>query len=82
VQERCRNPSLLPWKELGIDIVIEGTGVFVVRSPHIGNYDQELLYPPSSTSEISTEKIQKSSIVPRISELGRLLENQKKIFIN
>nr|YP_010029947.1 NADH dehydrogenase subunit K [Lepidium latifolium]YP_010829894.1 photosystem II G protein [Lepidium cartilagineum]WJZ22180.1 photosystem II G protein [Lepidium sp. XJ-151]QOU99829.1 NADH dehydrogenase subunit K [Lepidium latifolium]WFF48510.1 NADH dehydrogenase subunit K [Lepidium latifolium]WFF49354.1 photosystem II G protein [Lepidium cartilagineum] len=29
---------------------------FVVRSPHTGNYDQELLYPPSSTSEISTEK--------------------------
>nr|QKK50917.1 photosystem II G protein [Tropidocarpum gracile] len=28
---------------------------FVVRSPHTGNYDQELLYPPSSTSEISTE---------------------------
>ncbi|KAF2531108.1 hypothetical protein F2Q70_00031939, partial [Brassica cretica] len=26
-----RNPSLLPWKELGIDIVIEGTGVFVDR---------------------------------------------------
>nr|YP_009540035.1 photosystem II G protein [Heldreichia bupleurifolia]AYQ22038.1 photosystem II G protein [Heldreichia bupleurifolia] len=28
---------------------------FVVRSTHTGNYDQELLYPPSSTSEISTE---------------------------
>nr|YP_009897893.1 photosystem II G protein [Lepidium echinatum]QKK44613.1 photosystem II G protein [Lepidium echinatum] len=28
---------------------------FVVRSPHTGNYDQELLYPPSSTSEIATE---------------------------
>nr|YP_010589806.1 photosystem II G protein [Menkea sphaerocarpa]WAB48633.1 photosystem II G protein [Menkea sphaerocarpa] len=28
---------------------------FVIRSPHTGNYDQELLYPPSSTSEISTE---------------------------
>nr|YP_010590772.1 photosystem II G protein [Harmsiodoxa puberula]WAB50391.1 photosystem II G protein [Harmsiodoxa puberula] len=28
---------------------------FVVRSPHTGNYDQELLYPPSSTSEISAE---------------------------
>nr|QKK48658.1 photosystem II G protein [Robeschia schimperii] len=28
---------------------------FIVRSPHTGNYDQELLYPPSSTSEISTE---------------------------
>ncbi|KAJ0230561.1 Glyceraldehyde 3-phosphate dehydrogenase [Hirschfeldia incana] len=26
-----RNTSLLPWKELGIDIVIEGTGVFVDR---------------------------------------------------
>nr|ASM41930.1 NADH-plastoquinone oxidoreductase subunit K [Alyssum gmelinii] len=29
--------------------------LFVVRSTHTGNYDQELLYPPSSTSEISTE---------------------------
>nr|YP_010349823.1 NADH dehydrogenase subunit K [Cardamine circaeoides]UOH96565.1 NADH dehydrogenase subunit K [Cardamine circaeoides] len=28
---------------------------FVVRSLHTGNYDQELLYAPSSTSEISTE---------------------------
>nr|YP_009898494.1 photosystem II G protein [Murbeckiella boryi]QKK45301.1 photosystem II G protein [Murbeckiella boryi] len=28
---------------------------FVVRSAHTGNYDQELLYPPASTSEISTE---------------------------
>nr|YP_009540122.1 photosystem II G protein [Lunaria rediviva]YP_009897806.1 photosystem II G protein [Lunaria annua]AYQ22125.1 photosystem II G protein [Lunaria rediviva]QKK44526.1 photosystem II G protein [Lunaria annua] len=28
---------------------------FVVRSTHTGNYDQELLSPPSSTSEISTE---------------------------
>uniref|UniRef100_A0A1J3H6E6 NAD(P)H-quinone oxidoreductase subunit K, chloroplastic n=1 Tax=Noccaea caerulescens TaxID=107243 RepID=A0A1J3H6E6_NOCCA len=28
---------------------------FVVRSTHAGNYDQELLDPPSSTSEISTE---------------------------
>lgn len=28
---------------------------FVVRSTQTGNYDQELLYPPSSTSEISTE---------------------------
>nr|QKK51779.1 photosystem II G protein [Conringia clavata] len=28
---------------------------FVVRSTPTGNYDQELLYPPSSTSEISTE---------------------------
>ncbi|KAG2275611.1 hypothetical protein Bca52824_058166 [Brassica carinata] len=28
---------------------------FVVRSTHTRNYDQELLYPPSSTSEISTE---------------------------
>nr|YP_009932763.1 NADH-plastoquinone oxidoreductase subunit K [Solms-laubachia baiogoinensis]QNR92241.1 NADH-plastoquinone oxidoreductase subunit K [Solms-laubachia baiogoinensis] len=28
---------------------------FVVRSTHTENYDQELLYPPSSTSEISTE---------------------------
>nr|UFY98205.1 NADH-plastoquinone oxidoreductase subunit K [Cardamine tangutorum] len=28
---------------------------FVVCSPHTGNYDQELLYAPSSTSEISTE---------------------------
>ncbi|KAF7819318.1 glyceraldehyde-3-phosphate dehydrogenase A, chloroplastic [Senna tora] len=26
-----RNPSNLPWKELGIDLVIEGTGVFVDR---------------------------------------------------
>ncbi|CAG7870277.1 unnamed protein product [Brassica rapa] len=30
---------------------------FVVRSTQTGNYDQELLYPPSSTSEISVEKI-------------------------
>ena len=28
---------------------------FVVCSPHTGNYDQELLYAPSSTSEISAE---------------------------
>nr|QKK43079.1 photosystem II G protein [Heldreichia bupleurifolia] len=28
---------------------------FVLRSTHTGNYDQELLYPLSSTSEISTE---------------------------
>nr|YP_009891426.1 photosystem II G protein [Aubrieta parviflora]QKK37798.1 photosystem II G protein [Aubrieta parviflora] len=28
---------------------------FVVRSTHTGNYDKELLYPPSSASEISTE---------------------------
>nr|YP_009890915.1 photosystem II G protein [Aphragmus involucratus]QKK37287.1 photosystem II G protein [Aphragmus involucratus]UKP88733.1 NADH-plastoquinone oxidoreductase subunit K [Aphragmus sp. YZC250] len=28
---------------------------FVVRSTHTGNYDQELLYPPLSTSEISTK---------------------------
>nr|YP_009898320.1 photosystem II G protein [Matthiola alyssifolia]QKK45127.1 photosystem II G protein [Matthiola alyssifolia] len=28
---------------------------FVVRSTHTGNYNQELLYPASSTSEISTE---------------------------
>nr|YP_009893850.1 photosystem II G protein [Cleomella lutea]AMC31199.1 NADH dehydrogenase subunit K [Cleomella serrulata]QKK40222.1 photosystem II G protein [Cleomella lutea] len=28
---------------------------FGVRSTHTGNYDQELLYPPSSTSKISTE---------------------------
>ena len=28
---------------------------FVVRSTQTGNYDQELLYPPSSTSELSTE---------------------------
>ncbi|CAF2086119.1 unnamed protein product [Brassica napus] len=28
---------------------------FVVRSTQTGNYDQELLYPPSSTSEISVE---------------------------
>nr|YP_010277531.1 NADH-plastoquinone oxidoreductase subunit K [Cardamine heptaphylla]UHY42001.1 NADH-plastoquinone oxidoreductase subunit K [Cardamine heptaphylla] len=33
---------------------------FVVRSPHTGNYDQELLYAPSSTSEISTETFFKS----------------------
>ncbi|KAL9689295.1 hypothetical protein QQ045_009679 [Rhodiola kirilowii] len=26
-----RNPANLPWKELGIDLVIEGTGVFVDR---------------------------------------------------
>ncbi len=24
-----RDPLQLPWKEMGIDIVIEGTGVFV-----------------------------------------------------
>uniref|UniRef100_M4E8W3 glyceraldehyde-3-phosphate dehydrogenase (NADP(+)) (phosphorylating) n=1 Tax=Brassica campestris TaxID=3711 RepID=M4E8W3_BRACM len=33
-----RNPSLLPWKELGIDIVIEGTGVFVDREGDIPTY--------------------------------------------
>ncbi|GER39169.1 glyceraldehyde 3-phosphate dehydrogenase [Striga asiatica] len=26
-----RNPANLPWKELGVDLVIEGTGVFVDR---------------------------------------------------
>ncbi|WP_305778527.1 glyceraldehyde 3-phosphate dehydrogenase NAD-binding domain-containing protein, partial [Klebsiella pneumoniae] len=26
-----RNPANLPWKDLGIDLVIEGTGVFVDR---------------------------------------------------
>nr|VDD65636.1 unnamed protein product [Brassica oleracea] len=40
---------------------------FVVRSTQTGNYDQELLYPPSSTSEISTEtffKYKKAQYLP------------------
>jgi glyceraldehyde 3-phosphate dehydrogenase len=28
---RCENPASLPWKELGIDVVIESTGKFVTR---------------------------------------------------
>ncbi|KAL4293764.1 hypothetical protein AHAS_Ahas18G0160700 [Arachis hypogaea] len=37
-----RDPLKLPWAELGIDIVIEGTGVFV-DGPGAGNINT-LLY--------------------------------------
>ena len=28
-----RDPGALPWKELGVDVVIEATGVFKLRAP-------------------------------------------------
>ena len=41
-----RNPSNLPWGELGVDLVIEGTGVFVDREPeaHAENQRQLLAW--------------------------------------
>jgi glyceraldehyde 3-phosphate dehydrogenase len=36
---RPRRPSALPWKELGVDIVIESTGLFTERSKAQGHID-------------------------------------------
>ncbi len=38
-----RNPTKLPWKELGVDVVIESTGVFTHRkTPEKPGYDSHL----------------------------------------
>ncbi len=37
-----RNPANLPWKELGVDIALESTGVFTKRSSDRGGYGDHL----------------------------------------
>lgn len=37
-----KDPSKLPWKELGIDVCIESTGVFTKRSSEKGGYGDHL----------------------------------------
>ena len=36
---RCRKPSDLPWKELGVDVVIESTGIFRERAALQGHLE-------------------------------------------
>jgi glyceraldehyde 3-phosphate dehydrogenase len=36
---RCRHPSELPWKELGVDVVVEATGRFRRRADLVGHLE-------------------------------------------
>ena len=53
-----RDPAQLPWKELGVDLVIEGTGVFLDRegaSKHFtGGAKKVLITAPAKGSDIPT----------------------------
>nr|CAD1833887.1 unnamed protein product [Ananas comosus var. bracteatus] len=52
-----RNPANLPWKELGIDLVIEGTGVFVDREgagKHISAGAKKVLITAPGKGDIPT----------------------------
>ncbi|MBN2735990.1 MAG: type I glyceraldehyde-3-phosphate dehydrogenase [Spirochaetales bacterium] len=38
-----RNPKELPWKELGVDVVVESTGIFTKASSEKGGYKDHLI---------------------------------------
>lgn len=53
-----RDPTKLPWKDLGIQLVIEGTGVFVTKegaSKHIeAGAEKVLITAPAKGSDVPT----------------------------
>ncbi|KAG0462729.1 hypothetical protein HPP92_021205 [Vanilla planifolia] len=74
-----RNPANLPWKALGIDLVIEGTGVFVDREgagKHIQSGAKKVLItapgratsPPTSLASMPrpTTPTSQSSVTPPV----------------
>lgn len=53
-----RDPTKLPWKELGVELVIEGTGVFVTKegaSKHIeAGAKKVLITAPAKGADVPT----------------------------
>ncbi|KAE9586537.1 putative oxidoreductase [Lupinus albus] len=80
-----RNPSNLPWKELGIDLVIEGTGVFVDREgagKHIEAGAKKVLITAPGKGDIPTYVVEGTGVFVDREGAGKHIEaGAKKVLI-